>query len=52
MKNSYKFVALLLLVSFCFACSPESLTEDTQSTGVDVVATGGDDSSEIDTDRD
>lgn len=53
MKNSIKIAALLLVfVSFCYSCSPESLTEDTQSTEVEILATGGADSSEIDTDRD
>ena len=50
MKTTTKLIALLLFTSLFFSCSVEDVNED-NSQNIEL-ATGGDDSSEVDDDRD
>ncbi len=52
MKNAHKLLVLLFFTTLFFSCTPQSISEDESGATQNVFATGGDESSEVDDDRD
>ena len=52
MKNALKLITLLLFVTLFFSCTPQPITDNESDNKIDISATGGDNSSTVDDDRD